>query len=1045
MAVALTSAVAPAAEPAPVPRISDVFNIPVGGMYPYDRYDFRFKVSRPAILESESMLAAGFSQSYRDNGVDYSDWKSVSFWDLSGDGGVSSKTFTSRVSAGYGSVAYKSRIFLANGSGSYRVVDRDPAVPDKSLGQGAGYYLGAISDKYIIFHTGDAYYDGTDIRFVDANTMNLVGVVRTNIRTARVAIGENEIFLASENNGTVKLHRMAMPDFTQSSVVKAKLTGVAGVYSWIEHFSANYAVVINKIGREVIVRWSDPSNGGKIRIYQSPERPRSYWFESDGQVGTIGTYPDLWVSYARFKTDGTYDLEPSGMPRGFHRLGFHSFGPKSVFVAGATNTSVFSSVAGWCHRVTLAPGRQLYIDPAVATERDGEMRFRVWLDRPSTTPVTFDYQTANRSAVAGEDFTPVAGSKTLAPGETETFISVPLLEDQAIERPEAFELQITGLSGAYCDELRTPGRIRGSGIRVLEEVQNDTSGVLATLDSSILRYGGVHTLNFPGGSVVARDHGFEQFIPIAENGGSYYYARGQKLGTLEYVLCQFDPARGELTEVFDTEAPRKRVGDRLIVKKGSGYVCYGFFDGFPAISMEGVTAVEGGGNQTLTVGSSERTSDDLSVAIEWVDAAEAPGPVSFSKLPSGDVAVHIDPEDDGKSTFDLKPSLFVTLSRSGVAETSRHLTSFTVADATAVTTTPVATTTDIAHALATSGNRLWMGQRGTALLEGMKFENSQLVPAGTVKLATGAGLDWGSYLHDGFSGQNLAFGADRIVTGYSYNYSKLGALVVSKALSTKPSAKQVSSVAPGGANLVFSNYNAVSNFSPGSGNHGTVQIFDAAGGKKVALLKAPVLEPSFGHSLAFSGNVLWISAPRPGGGKVYGYNVPAFTLATTLSSPEPVSFGAFGHSMASSDQHLIIGEPSIYSPGAAWVFTPNGGSLIKRLSSGARNGRDGFGGRVAARGGRLLVGSSTVSPELYHVALSEMEWPSEFTQPQLRDGIHQPVLLWENLDASPIPLRASCHGIADHSSGWAIGLLDDCAVFTSRGPDGGALEVHEFD
>jgi hypothetical protein len=568
--------------------------------------------------------------------------------------------------------------------------------------------------------------------------------------------------------------------------------------------------------------------------------------------------------------------------------------------------------------------------------------------------------------------------------------------------------------------------------------------MLATLDSSVTRDGGVHTLNFPGGAVVARDHGFEQFIPIAGNGGSYYYARGQKLGTLTFVLCQFDPARGELTEVFDHEAARKRVGDQLIVKKGNGYVRYGFFDAFPAISMEGVTAAEGGGAQTLAVTSSERTSDDLGFAIEWVDPAEAPGPVSFSQLPSGDIAVHIDPADDGKSTFDLKPSLFVTLSQSGVAGTSRQRTSFTVADSTAVTTTPVPTTTDIAQALATSGNRLWMGQRGTGMLEGMKFENGQLLPAGTVKLPAGAGLDWGSYPDDGYSGQNMAFGADRIITGYRYNYSKFGALVVSKALSTKPSAKQVSSVAPGGANLVFSSYNAVSRLYPEPSSEGSVQVFDAAGSKKVALLTAPVSEPSFGHSLAFSGDILWISAPRPGGGKVYGYHVPGFTLATTFSSPEPVSFGAFGNSMAGSDQHLIIGEPSVYSPGAAWVFTPDGVTLIKRLSSGAKHGRDGFGGRVAARGGRLLVGSSPVSPQLHNIATPPIDWPTGFL-PELQYGLHQPVLLWEDLDNEPIPLRAACHGLADHSSGWAIGLLDDCAVFTSRGPDGGALEVHEFD
>jgi hypothetical protein len=298
--------------------------------------------------------------------------------------------------------------------------------------------------------------------------------------------------------------------------------------------------------------------------------------------------------------------------------------------------------------------------------------------------VTFDYQAASRSAKAGEDFTPVSGSKTLAAGETETFVTVPLIEDLTIERPETLELQITGLSGAFCDDLRTPGRIRGSGMRVVA-IEDGT--VPPMLDGSVPTTGGVHTLDFPGGSVVARDHGFSQFVPIVGNAGSYYYARGQRLGTDQFVLCQFDPARGELTEVFDHESPRRPVGDQLIVRESAGYVRYGFFDGFPVVSMKNLTAIKGGGAQTLVV-PSERTTGDLGFAVEWADPAKATGPVSFSLTPAGDIAFHIDPPDNSTGASDRNPSIFVTLSRGGTASTSRQRTGITLADPVTAVTTP---------------------------------------------------------------------------------------------------------------------------------------------------------------------------------------------------------------------------------------------------------------------------------------------------------------------------------------------------------------------
>ena len=1042
LALLASSCAATAAEPAPIPRISDVFNIPVNGMYPHNRDDYRFKVMYPAILETDSMVAATASVEINDAGIRYQRWTSTSFWNRSGDGEATTRTYSPHLPASTGSLAYKSRVYLNTGL-SYRVMDRDPAVPAMSISSGAGSVIGDISDRYVILHTIDAYSYGTDLQFLDTDSLSPSGTVEAKVRTARVAIGENEIFLASEKNGRLKLHRMAYPDFSKGNVVKAKLGGVAGTYSWINHFSPLHAVAVDQAGHEVIIRWSDPLNGGKIRLYRSSDTTSHRWFETGGRLGVISTYPELSISHVRFNANGTYDFEPAGMPKGFRNLAIHSIGPDSVFMAGPKDNSNFRNTATWCHRVSLAPGRQLYVDPAVADEQDGQIRFRVSLDRASDTPVTFDYQAASRTADEGEDFPPTSGSATLVPGETETFISVPLIEDYTLERPEALELQITGLSGAFCDSLRTPGRIRGSGMRVRWDIKNDTDGVLPTLDASVPTFGGMHTLTFPGGPVVARDHGFEQFIPIAENGGSYYYARGQKLGTDQFVLCQFDPARGELTEVFPNDAPRKRDGDELIVQNGQrGYLRYSFFDGFPTLSLDHVTVSENGGPQTF-IARSERTWDDFNVTTQWADLWQEFGTFTVERTVAHDLLFHFEPESDGESSIDLRPPLLVNFWKPGNGQPSSTLLKVTVKDSTAVTTTPVATTVK-ADVLACSGNRLWLGERGNPLLQGMKFENGTLVPAGTAKLPTGASLNWLGYYNESYSGQGLACDGDRLLSGFFYSYQNRGSLMVSGASSAKPATKLMKSTGPGSANLIFAGYQAVGMNDASVGTDGAVQILDSRSGKKLALLKAPVTEPSFGYSLAYCGNILWIGAPRADGGKVYGFNVPGFTPGPILYRPysgQPA--GAFGYAIAGSESHLVIGEPSNQGPGTAWVFSPDGNGLKRGLSSRARDTVDGFGARVAVRGERVLIGGSRLALELNSLATTPQPWPAVPTE-QIPDGSHYQAMLWNDIDYSPIPLRASCHGLADHASGWAIGLLDDCAVLASRGPDGGAVEVYKF-
>jgi hypothetical protein len=1038
LAMALLLSGSLSGEPVPETRITDIFGVSTAGMRPADQEDFRRLVTKPAILETESTLALAETVRRTNNGMTFDYWDSVTFMNPDGSGEVTRKSLASYLIASFGSFACKSRVFLNSGTG-YVVVDRDPAVPNKFIEVGGGSALGAVTDEFVILHTRDAKFYGTDIRFLDAKTLQPVGTVTTKVRTARVAASQGQIFLASETGGKVKLHRMAYPDFSGGSVVKAKLSNLPGTYSWVEHFSPNFAVVTDLQGREILVRWSDPAKGGKPSLFQPPAGQRQVWFEAGGRLGVFSTYPELTVSHVTFG-NGSYTFEPAGVPKGFRNCGIHSIGPDSVFFTAPTSNLIYGSPSGWTTRVRLAPGRQLFVDAPVAEERDGQIKFKVSLDRPSVAPVTFDYQTADRSAVAGEDFSAISGTATIAPGETGITITVPLLEDHAIEGPETFEFQITGLSGAFCDNLVTPGRIRGSGMRVVEVVDVDDGSVLPTLDGSLSRTSGVPSLAFAGGTVNARDHGFEYFIPIAGNGGSYHYARGHRLGSDSIVLCQFDPARGELTEIFTSEEARKRDGDQFILKNGNGYVRYGFFDGLPVLSLEGLAVAEGGGAQTLAV-RSERTLSDLDFSAAWADPSEAFGPISFSRDASGDILFHIDPPDDGRGGYDLEPGVVAGVSAGGFGGSQR--TAFSLSESKTVATVRVGTASRTADGLVASGNRVWLCERGATVLEGLKFESGALLPAGTAKMPPGAVLDWAGYYNNGYSGQGLAFDGSRLLSGYRSSFPNLGAVAFANASSTKPAAKLFKTGAQGGSRLAFSSYLAIGESVPTLPGEGVVQIVDVRSNKQLKSLKAPIPEPSFGHSLAFSGDTLWISAPRPGGGKVYGFKAPGFTPVATLTSPVPVANGLFGYSIAGSSEHLIVGEPSSRAPGAAWVYPVGGGSVLKRLDSGAKRRSDGFGARVAARNGRLMVGSARITWELNTLTTTPQIWPVDPT-PAEPDGTHYPVLLWEDLDAPAIQLKSARYGLPDHASGGGVALLDDGAVFPSRGPDGGGLEFHRF-
>ena len=89
---------------------------------------------------------------------------------------------------------------------------------------------------------------------------------------------------------------------------------------------------------------------------------------------------------------------------------------------------------------------KLTVDSVEVTEGiDATADFTVRLTPAATETVTVDYTTVDalhHSATEGEDYTPVNGTLTFTPGETEKTVSVPIIDDSVEDDGEFFELSL---------------------------------------------------------------------------------------------------------------------------------------------------------------------------------------------------------------------------------------------------------------------------------------------------------------------------------------------------------------------------------------------------------------------------------------------------------------------------------------------------------------------------------------------------------------------------------------------------------------------------
>jgi hypothetical protein len=167
-------------------------------------------------------------------------------------------------------------------------------------------------------------------------------------------------------------------------------------------------------------------------------------------------------------------------------------------------------------------------------EAAGEAVFTLTLDRPSTGPVTLNYQTGGGTATADTDYETASGTLVFAAGETARTVRVALIDDTASEGNETFALTLSNLVGASVGQTTGTATIADNDSGVLSvahavvDERNGKAVFTVTLDRASTNPVRVNYATADGSARAGEDY--------AETQGTLTFAPGETRKTVEVTL-----------------------------------------------------------------------------------------------------------------------------------------------------------------------------------------------------------------------------------------------------------------------------------------------------------------------------------------------------------------------------------------------------------------------------------------------------------------------------------------------------------------------------
>ena len=143
----------------------------------------------------------------------------------------------------------------------------------------------------------------------------------------------------------------------------------------------------------------------------------------------------------------------------------------NVNLTNATNAAIGDAQAtGTITNDDVAP--MLLINDLALAEGNGgttSFVFTVTLSAPSSATVTVDFATANGTATAGTDYTPVSGTLTFLPGDTSETITVLVAGDTVSEADETFFVNLANATNATIADAQGLGTITNDDAALPEQ------------------------------------------------------------------------------------------------------------------------------------------------------------------------------------------------------------------------------------------------------------------------------------------------------------------------------------------------------------------------------------------------------------------------------------------------------------------------------------------------------------------------------------------------------------------------------------------------
>ncbi len=294
--------------------------------------------------------------------------------------------------------------------------------------------------------------------------------------------------------------------------------------------------------------------------------------------------------------------------------------PGTIISASATDT-VTLETSEMSNDVTVVSGGILEFSAAATSINESAGTITITVTRTGgSVPATVDYASADGTAIAGSDYTAVAGTLNFAAADTSQTIDVPITNDALDELDETFTLTLSNVNGgALGTTISTTVTINDDDATPSLSV-SDASVVEGNAGTSTLSFD--VTLNASSGQVVTVD--YTTTDQTATSGPDY----GQRFGTLTFapgetsktiaVIVNGDVTTeaNETLQLLLSSAVNATIGDDT----GIGTITND--DGDPSISIADAVIIEGNSgtsNASVTLTLSNPSSS--TVTVDWATSA----------------------------------------------------------------------------------------------------------------------------------------------------------------------------------------------------------------------------------------------------------------------------------------------------------------------------------------------------------------------------------------------------------------------------------------